>query len=236
MLQATIQGWAASRVGDAGSGTGRGPGALDRLARELGRRSGVTGEGGEATPGPDGAAESFAEAWAAHERDVARVCRRILGGREEARDAPQEVFLRARQAYSRYQPDRPFRAWVLAIAGNYCIDQLRHQAVQQRIFVDVDPEEASPAAHPGLSPLAGLLVREQRAQLGRAIAGLPLKYRLPLALRYFSELDYESIGTALGVSKGQVGTLLHRARLRLRAEMAAPPGPRPRRRQRKGRS
>jgi hypothetical protein len=44
-------------------------------------------------------------------------------------------------------------------------------------------------------------------------------YRLPLVLRY-QELDYDAIGEILGVTRNQVGTLLFRAKKRLRAELA----------------
>ena len=66
------------------------------------------------------------------------------------------------------------------------------------------------------------MAREEREAVGRAIAGLPLKYRVPLALRYFSDLDYDAIGKALGVSRSQVGTLLFRAKRMLREAMQAP--------------
>jgi RNA polymerase sigma-70 factor (ECF subfamily) len=174
---------------------------------------------GEAAPGPEGVPASFEQAYEAHARDVVRVCRRLLGGREEARDAPQDVFLRASQAYSSYDPKRPFRPWLLAIAGNYCIDQLRRQAAQHKIFASIDPDETAPPPGTAPSPLGHLIAREERDLLGRAIAKLPLKYRLPLALRYFSELDYAAIAAELDVTPNQVGTLLFRAKRQLREEI-----------------
>jgi RNA polymerase sigma-70 factor (ECF subfamily) len=53
-----------------------------------------------------------------------------------------------------------------------------------------------------------------------AIDALPLRYRLPLVLRYFHELDYEGIADVLNLSRGQVGTLLFRAKRRLRQELS----------------
>ncbi len=165
--------------------------------------------------------ESFEKAYARHEADVVRVCRRLLGSREDARDASHEVFLRAHRALHTYDRSRPLRPWLLTIAGNYCIDSLRHQATEQRVFVDLDPDEAEPDADAELSSLGRLLAREQRDAVNRAIAELPLKYRVPLALRYFSDLGYEAIGQALGVSRGQVGTLLFRAKRMLREVLQA---------------
>ena len=180
------------------------------------------GDGSEPDAAPP---DSFEDAFAAHEADVVRVCRRILGGREEARDAPQEVFLRAQRSYASYDSSRPFRPWLLALAGNYCIDRLRRRATEERIFADVDPDEAIAPDATQASPLAQVLARERQEAVGRAIAGLGVKYRLPLVLRYFGEMDYEAIGEALGISKGQVGSLLFRAKQQLREAVAESAGP-----------
>ena len=187
-----------------------------------GRGTGLTDEATrDADPVRRQDLESFGRDFARHEADVARVCRRLLGESEEARDAPHEVFLRASRALHTYDRSRPLRPWLVTIAGNYCIDRLRRQATEQRVFVDLDPEEADPGSESGPSPLGRLLAREERDAVNRAIAGLPLKYRVPLALRYFSDLDYEAIGKAIGVSRSQVGTLLFRAKRLLREAMHA---------------
>lgn len=244
MLHASLQLQGLLRPVPAGPGSGRllapgdrlGPPGL-RHAVVPGREAGLTrpagqggGEGPEADPEAD--SESFARAFAAHEPDVVQVCRRLLGRRDEADDATQEVFLRARRAFARYDPERPFRPWLLAIAGNLCIDRLRQLAVEQRVFADLDPEDAADGGE-ARSPLTRLLRREERRAVSEAIGRLPLKYRLPLVLRYFGDLDYEAIAQTLGVSRNQVATLLFRAKQRLRRavrEPAAAPLRRPGRR------
>jgi RNA polymerase sigma factor (sigma-70 family) len=67
--------------------------------------------------------------------------------------------------------------------------------------------------------LTRLIRAEQREALDTAIDLLPRKYRLPLVLRYFSELDYGAIAEVLGVRRNQVGTLLFRAKRRLREQL-----------------
>lgn len=205
---------------------------VDRLSapdlganRRAGRGTGLTDEATrDADPVPPPDLESFGRAFAKYELEVARVCRRLLGGSEEARDAPQEVFLRASRALHTYDRARPLQPWLLTIAGNYCIDRLRHQATEQRVFVDLDPEETAPEADSGATALGRLVAREERDAVSRAIAALPLKYRIPLALRYFNDLDYDAIGEALGVSRAQVGTLLFRAKHKLRDAMQGETG------------
>ena len=49
---------------------------------------------------------------------------------------------------------------------------------------------------------------------------MPSRYRVPLVLRYFQELDYAAIAETLGVSRDNVGVLLFRARRRLRDVLA----------------
>ena len=187
-------------------------------------RAAATGSGvGSGTRGP----VAFAELFAANEADVLRVCRRMLGDKSAADDARSEVFLRARRSFDTYDSERPFRPWLLAIAGNHCIDQLRQRATEQRVFRDAEPSDAellrSPALEASTSPLRRLVLAQERGALSRAIESLPLKYRLPLMLRYFGDHDYAAIAEALGVTRNQVGTLLFRAKRRLRLELSGGP-------------
>ena len=166
-------------------------------------------------------ADRFDELFRSHERQIAGRCRRMLGA-EAGRDAVQEVFLRARRSFDSYQPDRPFSAWVLTVASHHCIDQLRRASRETRLFEarDLDPGDL---LEPGPTPLRHALLAERRDQLLEAIESLPLKYRLPQVLRYVEELDYDAIADTLDVTRGQVGTLLFRAKRRLRARLAEDP-------------
>jgi RNA polymerase sigma-70 factor (ECF subfamily) len=66
-----------------------------------------------------------------------------------------------------------------------------------------------------------LVAAEQQQALGRAIESLPLRYRLPLLLRYFDDMNYDAIAVSIGVTRNQVGTLLFRAKRLLREEVEA---------------
>jgi len=162
--------------------------------------------------------DAFGKLFARCRADVVRVCRRILASPVAAEDATSDVFLRACRSLASYDPARDFRNWLLAIASHHSIDLLRRRGVERRIFAGVPPEEAVLPA-PGPSPLARLLAEEDRQALDRAIEALPPKYRLPLLLRYYEDYDYAAIGEALGVSTQQVGTLLLRAKRRLRESL-----------------
>src|SRR5436190_1299663 len=51
----------------------------------------------------------------------------MLGEREDALDAAQEVFVRVFTQAHRYQPQAPFRSWLYRIATNVAIDQVRRR-------------------------------------------------------------------------------------------------------------
>lgn len=164
------------------------------------------------------AADRFDELFRAHEERIAGLCGRLLGP-EAGPEAVQEVFLRARRGFEGYDPARPFAAWVLSVASHHCTDQLRRASRETRIF-DARDLDGDDLLAPGPSPLRHALATERREQVLAAIDALPLKYRLPLVLRYFEELDYDAIADTLDVTRGQVGTLLFRAKRRLRAGLA----------------
>ncbi len=60
-------------------------------------------------------------------RRVQQTCRYLLGSADEAEDAAQEVFLRARQRFEQYDRERPFASWILGVASHHCIDRLRRR-------------------------------------------------------------------------------------------------------------
>ncbi len=163
--------------------------------------------------------EAFAELFRHTRADVARVCRRLLGPGANAEDAASEVFLRVRRGLDGFAGERPLRPWLLGVARHHCIDVLRRRRTEARLFSPADWTAEDPA-DPGASPLRRVARAEQRAEVQAAVEGLPEKYRLPLVLRYFAELDYAEIGEVLGVGREQVATLVYRAKRRLRERLA----------------
>jgi RNA polymerase sigma-70 factor (ECF subfamily) len=69
------------------------------------------------------------------------------------------------------------------------------------------------------SPLGAVISKEERAKVRDAIARLPENYRVPLVLRYYSELSYEEIAQQLDVERNNVATLIFRAKQELRRRL-----------------
>lgn len=155
-------------------------------------------------------------------RRVLGLCRYLLGSAAAAEDAASEVFLRMQQAMSTYDTTLPFARWLLAIASHYCVDQLRRRRVEQRLFASEEIEGREPET-PSVSPLGEALAGEQRAAVRAAVAGLPERLRLPLVLRYYSELSYDQIAAELDLNRNTVATLILRAKKELRRALRRTP-------------
>lgn len=164
--------------------------------------------------------EAFSKLYRQYRRRVFGLCLYMLGSREPAEDATSEVFLKARKAMTSYDSALPFDRWLLSIASHYCIDQLRRRRVEGRLFRPSVAEAPEPPG-PALSPLAQLVSAEERDLVRDCISRLPEHYRLPVLLRYYSELSYDQIGAALRLSRNNVATLLFRAKKDLRRQLAA---------------
>ena len=174
----------------------------------------------ETAAGGDGDAD-FDALYRVQSRRVLQTCRYLLGSPDEAEDAAQEVFLRARQRFEQYDRERPFSNWILAVASHHCLDRLRRRGRETWLFGTADVERAAaPAREP--DPLTALLVRERGRQVREAVAALPVKYRVPLVLAYFHELAYAEIGAILDIEPGHVAVLVFRGRKQLRRMLTAP--------------
>jgi RNA polymerase sigma-70 factor (ECF subfamily) len=88
------------------------------------------------------------------------------------------------------------------------------------VIVEVEDGVVVEATSSEPSPLGAVIRMEERAQLRDAIAHLPENYRLPLVLRYYSELSYDEIAQQLGLRRNHVAVLILRAKQELRRKVA----------------
>ena len=150
----------------------------------------------------------------AYQRPVYNLAYRMLGNGPEAEEAAQETFLRAYTQLASYQPGRKFSSWLLSIASHYCIDLLRRRRLTWLSIEDEEaPEEMLASVEPG--PEETMLQNEQETLVRKMLATLPPDYRLPVVLRYWSELSYEEIAEATHSTVGAVKSKLFRARAML---------------------
>jgi RNA polymerase sigma-70 factor (ECF subfamily) len=166
-----------------------------------------------------GSMVAFGRVYGEFSTRVFGLCRKMLGSHAAAEDATSEVFERAYDALGQYDRDRPFDRWILTIASRHCLNRLRRERLEKRLFLD-EPVEM-PAVAASSSPLLALENQEQRRALLEAIDALPENYRVPLILKYYGDLSYDEIANHLGTTRNNVAVLLHRAKRALRSSIDA---------------
>ena len=145
----------------------------------------------------------------------------MLESRESAEDATSEVFLKLQRSIESYDGSIPFPKWLLRVTANQCIDALRRRKRGRQVIVEVEADIAViEAASPEPSPLVAVLSKEERAKVREAIARLPENYRVPLVLRYYSELSYDEIAQQLDLERNYVAALIFRAKQDLRRKLS----------------
>ena len=155
---------------------------------------------------------AFEDLMIASQQRVAVLAWRILGDREEVKDAVQETFIRLFRHLRRYDERRDFFGWLFRIAVNVCRD-LERRRRRRRLFVPLD--DAPPVAVDArLDEVVG--ARRDLVLLSRAIDALPEKERLALILRDVEELPAEEVARILGNSAATVRVQASKARAKVR--------------------
>ena len=171
----------------------------------------------------------------AYQTPVYNLCYRMLGNAAEAEDAAQETFLRAYTHLRSYDPQRPFRSWLLSIASHYCIDRLRRRRIT---WLPLEEEFVAPAGAPEPSgrasgrgiaavrlasdsptPESVVAQREREGHVQGLLAGLSPTDRAAITLRYWYDYSYEEIAETLTLTVSAVKSRLHRARRALAGMM-----------------
>jgi RNA polymerase sigma-70 factor, ECF subfamily len=139
----------------------------------------------------------------------ARVAIALLDDPERAHDAVQDAFARAIRGRRRFRGESSPETWVFALLVNVCHDERRRRAPQSV----PDMSEGQSLGH----------VRnghpKEWPELHAAVAALPERQRAAVFLRYFADLDYDAIATALGIERGTVAASLHAAHANLRTTL-----------------
>ncbi len=135
------------------------------------------------------------------------LCFRMLGQRQDAEDTLQETFTRAFKSLHRWDSQRAFEPWLLAIAGNRCRTAIstRKRRPRTQVLVEQPPDNSE------LNQAAELLSEEVQ----QALQALRPDHREAFVLFHEHELSYLEIAATMGVPLGTIKTWVHRARKEL---------------------
>jgi RNA polymerase sigma-70 factor, ECF subfamily len=141
---------------------------------------------------------------------------RFSRDRSSAEDMAQEAFVKAFRALHTFRGESAFSTWLTSIALNVYRSWLRDRAPMP--LADVDLKRISGN---GGDPLAGLQAHERADAVRRAVLTLPPRYRDPIVLFYFQEMDVSETARILGIPEGTLKARLHRGRELLKRKAAA---------------
>lgn len=144
---------------------------------------------------------------------VRALARRRIADAVLVEDVVQDVLLTVHRVRHTYDPARPFKPWIAAIAGARTVDALRRQGRTHRREVG-DGEMLEQAIDPAPARQAEMLAAE--SELGRLLGLLPHRQREAVELVKLREMSLDEAAHASSLSVPALKALLHRALARLR--------------------
>jgi RNA polymerase sigma-70 factor (ECF subfamily) len=141
---------------------------------------------------------------------------RLLGNRDDARDAAQEVFLRFYRYIHTLEARRPLAVWLYRVTINACRDQERRRK-RRGVEVSLDQHEEGGFNPAGGEDTAGNLERREEARiLQEALAALPPKTRAAIVLRDLQDLPTSEVARIMRISEVTVRSHISMARMRIK--------------------
>ncbi len=170
----------------------------------------------------DAASIDWSSALAEHDRWLRSVIYARLGEPQAIDEVMQEVSLAAVRQRSPITDPSKVAPWLYRLAVRHSLLYRRKQG-RKRKLIDRYAQRCRPseADNRQYDPLDWLLVEERRTQVRDALKKLPPRDAEILLLKYTQDWSYHALAEHLGVSHSAVETRLHRARQRLRTELAA---------------
>jgi RNA polymerase sigma-70 factor (ECF subfamily) len=171
----------------------------------------------------DGERESFAVLVDRYKRGITNFIGASVRGPSDVADLAQETFMRAYAHLNTFNPSLGrFSTWIYHIARNVVRTHLG-KSLRRPQTQDLGEDRTLESVLPDLSadadPARGILRAEAESDVRAALAELPERTRAVLSLRYYNNLEYQAIAETMGLSLGNVKTLIHRGKLALAQKM-----------------
>jgi RNA polymerase sigma-70 factor (ECF subfamily) len=164
-----------------------------------------------------------------YERAVYVTAYAVLRRREDAEEAAQETMLKALMHLNQLVDRGKFKPWLLHIALNEA--RLKRRDDHGSLFEPIENTEDGGSDADGMFmprdfadwrelPSETLERKEVRIAISGALQKLPAIYRGVFVLRDVEQLSTGQCAQALGISEQAVKVRLHRARLKMREDLA----------------
>jgi RNA polymerase sigma-70 factor (ECF subfamily) len=158
---------------------------------------------------------AFEELYRQHSTRLFNLAWRMCGTRADAEDLLQEIFLLAYRKLPEFRGDSAVGTWLYRLAMNRCLDYLKSRQSRENGSTTVLDEEV--LRGPKRVSDGGV----KRLDLERAIARLPEGARAAFVLHDVEGFQHHEVANILGITEGTSKSQVHKARMKLRALLAA---------------
>jgi len=134
---------------------------------------------------------------------------RVGNNRDVAEDLTSEIFMKALNAFAKYDPAKSESAWINTIARNHLINHYR----DRKDLDDIDDYAFKLEGEDGEETA---VVNEETQFLQKALSELQPKEKLVVEMKYLEGYRYKDIGKILGKTAGAVRVEAHRAIVKLK--------------------
>ena len=173
----------------------------------------------------NGDESAFAEIMARYRNPLTNYLYRFLNDYEEAVDLAQETFVRVYFALDRYHTQFAFSTYIYRIATNLAISEIRRRKRRKLLsltglFQSEDDSAVEFQPTDGKMLADDELVEDERSRMiGRAIAALPEKYRVPVILRDVQGKSYDEVAEIMELGLGTTKSRISRGRALLKEKL-----------------
>ena len=151
-----------------------------------------------------GRASAFETLVRAYQAPVWRLVFQLVRDQQLAEDVTQETFLRAYRFLPRYHGKSKFSPWLLSVARNCAMDELRRHQRRKRLDDKLRARPDPPTLEYG-----------GRIEVQEALATLPVELREPIVLIDMLGTSYAEAAVILQSPVGTVKSRVHRGRITL---------------------
>lgn len=165
----------------------------------------------------EGKKDCFDDLFSRYRNKLFFYLRHFVGGREEAEDLLQNVFVKAYEKLHTFDARRAFSSWIYRIAHNEAVNYIKRKNKKTMLSWEdiVSTKDQLESSSPDRSPQEIWIRKEVRTEVRKALNKIPDKYREVLILRFYLDHSYEEIADIIGRPSNTVGTLLSRAKKQL---------------------
>jgi RNA polymerase sigma-70 factor (ECF subfamily) len=148
-------------------------------------------------------------------RHIERLRRLVIAmglSAEEGQDILQDVYIEAVNGQPKCRGDQEASRWLMRVTANRCLLEFRRRKRHSRAASEVVKQWAELKKNaPG--PDMQAISTEEVETMMQCLREMDESLQVPLAMRYFCELNSSEIGEILGLESGTVRKRLHKGRI-----------------------